>query len=96
MNSLEPLSPELERLARRRVRALLGLYLHALIYVIVIGGLSLLSLSQGKSWSVWPAAGWGIGLLLHGVGVIAFGPGGRLGARLLDRERERLRRTPQA
>ncbi|MDP2418915.1 MAG: 2TM domain-containing protein [Hydrogenophaga sp.] len=42
-------------------------------------------------WSLWPAAGWGFGLLMHGMGVFGFGPGSALRERMLERERERLR-----
>ncbi|MDZ4125568.1 MAG: 2TM domain-containing protein [Hydrogenophaga sp.] len=85
------LSPELERLAERRAKAKLGFFTHALVYAVVITGLSLLAFSQGKIWSLWPAAGWGFGLLMHGMGVFGFGPGSALRERMLERERERLR-----
>ncbi len=87
----QPLSPELERLAERRAKAKLGFFVHALVYAVVITGLSLLAFSQGKIWSLWPAAGWGLGLLMHGLGVFGFGPGSALRERLIERERERLR-----
>jgi uncharacterized membrane protein len=87
----QPLSPELERLAERRAKAKLGFFVHALVYAVVITGLSLLAFSQGKIWSLWPAAGWGLGLLMHGLGVFGFGPGSALRERLTERERERLR-----
>jgi uncharacterized membrane protein len=97
MNALnaQPLSPELERLARRRAKAKLGFFTHAFIYAIVITGLSLLSFSQGKVWSLWPAAGWGFGLLMHGLGVFGVGPGSAMGERLLQAERERLMAQPR-
>jgi uncharacterized membrane protein len=85
------LSPELERLARKRVNARLGFYTHALVYILVVGGLGLLALSQGRAWAFWPAAGWGIGLLMHGLGVFGFGPGSALRDTMLERERELLR-----
>lgn len=85
------LSPELESLARRRAGAKLGFYTHACIYAVVISGLSLLAFSQGKAWSLWPAAGWGVGLLMHGLGVFGCGPGSALRERLTEREREALR-----
>jgi len=85
------LPPDLERLARRRAQAKLGFYTHAFIYAVVITGLSLLAFSQGKAWALWPAAGWGFGLLMHGLGVFGFGPGSALRERLTEREREHLR-----
>jgi hypothetical protein len=61
-----PLPPELERLARKRVKAKSGFFMHAVIYLVVNTGLTVLALSKGQSWSIWPAAGWGFGLLMHG------------------------------
>lgn len=84
------LSPELEALARQRTNARMGFFTHALVYAVVITGLSLLAFSQGKAWSLWPTAGWGFGLLMHGLGVLGLGPGSALRERMLQRERERL------
>jgi uncharacterized membrane protein len=87
---IDSLPADLERLARRRVGARLGFYTHATVYAVVITGLSLLAFSQGKGWAVWPAAGWGFGLLMHGLGVFAIGPGSGLRERMLQAERARL------
>lgn len=92
MNPHTALSPELERLAHQRAKAKLGFYGHALIYVLVITGLSLMALSQGKAWSLWPAAGWGLGLFMHGLRVFGVGPGTALREQLVERERAQLRR----
>jgi len=57
----------LQRIARRRVRAKLGLYIHATVYVVVNAFLALVQ-SQATPqfhWSLWPLAGWGIGLAIH-------------------------------
>ena len=86
-----PLSPELEHLARRRAKAKLGFYTHALVYTVVITGLNLLAFSQGKVWSLWPTAGWGFGLLMHSMSALGLGPGPALRERLVEREREHLR-----
>lgn len=63
------------RRARRRVRALRGWYLHALIYASVIGGMWLIYLfgpvahlnRHGLPWPSTPMLGWGLGLALHGL-----------------------------
>lgn len=58
--------------ARRRVEALVGLYIHAAVYVIVNFGLFLINLATLPEWWVqWPLAGWGIGLIAHGAVVFA-------------------------
>jgi 2TM domain len=87
------LSPEeIERLARRRAGAKLGWYVHATVYVLV--NLMLFALSSHglghRGWSLFPLLGWGLGLALHGVSVFMLGD---LRERLVERERERLRRA---
>ncbi len=85
---------ELERAARKRAGAKLGWYTHALVYLLVNAGLWAAS-SAGfgqRPWSAGPALGWGLGLVLHGVAVFLLGQGSGLRERLVQRERDRLRR----
>ena len=89
---LLPPGDALEALARKRAGAKLGWFLHALVYAAVITGLTLLSLHQGRGWANFPAAGWGAGLLIHGLAVWLVPPGGSLWQRLLERERAALQR----
>lgn len=89
------LSPEaLERLAHKRAGAKLGWYVHAFFFVAV--NLVILALSRHgfgqRPWSVFPFLGWGLGLTLHGVAVFVLGRGNGLRERLVQKERERLRR----
>lgn len=84
------LSPELERLARKRAKARLGWFGHASIYLIVITGLALIGWWQGRLWPVGPALGWGLGLAIHGARVFFADMGTGLSERLLQRERQRL------
>jgi LytS/YehU family sensor histidine kinase len=57
--------------AWRKVRAIRAFYKHATIYVIVIAALCVINLlkSPSKLWFLYTAAGWGVGLLLHGAAV---------------------------
>ena len=48
--------------------------------------------AEGRRWSVAPMLGWGLGLALHGVSVFVLGQGSAWRERLVERERERLRR----
>jgi hypothetical protein len=81
---------DLEATARRRAGARMGWYVHAFVYLVVNTVLAALSLSTGHHWAIVPALGWGLGLLLHGLGVwLALGGGG-LQQRLLEQERARL------
>ena len=68
-----------ETLALRHVRKLKGFYLHLIKYVIVMTALFAFNLWQGGSplWAVWPALGWGLGILFHAARVFdafPFGP----------------------
>lgn len=84
----------LERAARRRAGAKLGWYVHATVYVLVNVFLAVLAGYGGRNWALFPALGWGLGLLIHGAVVWLFLPGGNgVYARLLERERAALQRS---
>jgi len=88
-----PLSPEeIDRLARRRAGAKLGWYFHAAVYVVVNLGLIALAVARGRNWAMFPLIGWGVGLALHGLSVFLVGKGSGLRERMVQREREKLRR----
>ena len=80
----------IDRLARRRAGAKLGWYIHALVYVFVNVMLALMSVMSGKHWSVFPALGWGLGLVIHGLVVFITSGGAGVYDRLIERERQRL------
>lgn len=82
--------PQLERQARRAAGAKLGWYTHAVVYVGVNVMLALLSSMSDKHWAVFPALGWGLGLVIHGVVVFLVSGGAGLHERLVRRERARL------
>lgn len=86
----------LERLARRRAGARMGWFIHAGVYVAVNALLILMAYRHGRDWAVYPALGWGIGLLAHGMAVQALGPVRTLHERLVTRELARLRSTQAA
>lgn len=79
---------QLDRLARRRAGAKLGWYVHAMVYLAVNAGLAAISVSVGRSWAVYPALGWGIGLLVHGGVVLLMSSS--LRERMVERERAAL------
>jgi hypothetical protein len=81
---------DIERLARKRAGAKMGWYIHALVYIAVNIGLALLAGMHGRNWAIFPALGWGLGLLIHGLVVFATLPGGSLRERLVARERSVL------
>lgn len=91
LSTSRPLTDEqLDRLARRRAGARMGWYVHALVFLAVNGVLAALSFSSGRHWAIYPALGWGLGLLIHGLVVWVVLGGGGLQQRLVAQERERL------
>ncbi len=85
---------ELQRLARKRVAQKTGFAIHLLVYVLVNGGLAVLSLSRGGTWGTWhwgPLLGWGLGLAIHGLVTLLSLRGQGLKARLVEAEVQRLR-----
>jgi signal transduction histidine kinase len=62
---------EAMRRARRRAQAEVGFYVHLASYLAVIGLLAAINLltSPRYPWFLWPAMGWGFGLLSHYMGV---------------------------
>jgi hypothetical protein len=86
------MNDDLKRIARRRVAARIGLYIHATAYLVVNAFLVLLqgSATPHVAWSVFPLAGWGIGLAIHATVVLLAGSG------LRERmEADELRRLEQ-
>ena len=60
-----------EVLALRHVRKLKGFYMHLGQYVIVMLALATINLLTRPQhlWVVWPALGWGLGVLFHAMRV---------------------------
>lgn len=82
----------IEQRARRRVKLKMGFFIHATVFVLVNLGLAAINLaSGGKPWHLWPLAGWGLGLAIHGIVTLANLQGEGLHERLLQREMARLR-----
>jgi transcriptional regulator with XRE-family HTH domain len=60
-----------EILALKHVRKLKGFYIHLAQYVMVMSALLVINLITRPQhvWVVWPALGWGIGILFHALRV---------------------------
>lgn len=92
------MSDTLQQTAESRVDARLGFYSHALIYTAVIGLLWLINAAGSAEtwWAIWPTAGWGIGLLAHGLRVSlrpSWATGTSLRQRMIRAELTRLHET---
>ncbi|MEI7443675.1 MAG: 2TM domain-containing protein [Burkholderiales bacterium] len=72
--------PTDEALVLAQVRRIRGFYEHLARYAFIVGGLAVLNAIQyvfhGHTywWVLWVAAGWGIGLLAHGLRAFGRGP----------------------
>ena len=83
---------ELQRQAQRRVKQKMGFYIHATVFVLVNLGLAVINFAAGgKAWHLWPLAGWGLGLAIHGFVTFANLNGDDLRERMLKDEMQRLR-----
>ena len=60
-----------EVLALAHVRKLRGFYIHLAQYGIIIAFLTVVNLMTSRHyyWVIWVAAGWGVGVLFHGLRV---------------------------
>ncbi len=86
---------ELERLAQRRAKAKMGWYGHASVYLLVNSFLVFLSARSPYPWAVFPALGWGLGLLIHGAAVFMFLGSTDWRERMVQKERDRIARRGQ-
>lgn len=79
-----------EQRARRRLAAERGFYVHLITYAVVIGFLFLINALTNRSywWFVWPALGWGIGVIFHAFAT--FGSFGNFGRDWEDRRLKQL------
>ena len=70
MNSTTKLSIE-EQAAFESVQNLKAFYSHLITYVVVIILLFIINFISNPDyiWAVWPALGWGIGVISHGLSV---------------------------
>jgi hypothetical protein len=83
---------QLRQRARRRVNQKMGFYIHLAVYGLVNLGLVAINLmSGGQRWHLWPLAGWGLGLAIHGIVTFASLRGEGLRERMLDDEFARLK-----
>ena len=78
--------------AEKRARSKLDFFKHLVTYALVIGALCAINLVTGAEylWFLWPAIGWGVGLLAHAINVFAFPH--QLLRRMTERELRSVRR----
>ena len=61
--------------ARARVEEIKGFYSNLITYVIVISLLGYFNYQTTNfPWVIFPAVGWGLGLLFHGINAFGYNP----------------------
>lgn len=59
--------------AKKRVKEIKCFYTHAMVYIIVIATLVFFNFKTTSfPWAIFPAIGWGIGLLGHGLSTFGY------------------------
>jgi hypothetical protein len=62
-------------LAKQRVEAMTGFYIHLTAFIIVNAILFIIDAMSGPGWWVqWPILGWGIGIVVHALVVFGRSP----------------------
>lgn len=93
MNTIPLNDEELQKTAKRRVDIKMGFYTHLMVFILVNGGLYLLSgLTGSGRWHHFPLYGWGLGLAIHGVVTFLSLNGMGLREKLMAQEVEALRK----
>ncbi|HUI70526.1 MAG TPA: 2TM domain-containing protein [Spirochaetia bacterium] len=79
------------KLARKIAERKVGFIRHAAIYLLVIAGLAIINnvTYTGYQWWLWPALGWGIGVVSHFLSAFLY-QSGALVDRVAKRELEKM------
>jgi len=75
MNTEQYLSDKKYAMAKEHVEELKGFYINLGLYCLIIPGLILLNMYTTRfPWAIFPALGWGLGVLFHGSEVFGWNP----------------------
>lgn len=79
---------EAYKIAKKRVEAKLGFYIHLTVYVVINLMLMIINFTTSSNylWFKWPLIGWGIGVFFHGLGTFVFSGGSAIKEWLIERE----------
>ena len=82
---------KLER-ARRVARRKMDFLRHVIIYLVVMAVLAVINnvTDRAYQWWLWPALGWGIGVVAHFLSAFLYA-GGNLEKRLVQKELEKIK-----
>jgi len=84
------MSEEKQKAARKRAKTKVDFIRHLATYVVVMVVLIIINnvTGSGYQWWIWPAAGWGIGILAHFLKTFVFTSA--MEERLVEKEMEDL------
>ncbi len=81
------------QIAKKKVRKVKSFYRHLSMWLVFSAFFLLLNVATDRNdfWAFWPIAGWGLGLVMHAIGVFGL-PGLRQDweERMIEREMARL------
>jgi hypothetical protein len=81
--------------AKKRVEDRKDFYIHLSAYILVNILLVIIwafPAGGGYPWFLWPLGGWGIGLILHFLGVFVFSKQTERNKRAIEKEAEKIRK----
>ena len=84
---------QIYELAKKRVEEKRGFFVHLTVYILVNIMLILIwrfAAGGGFPWFLFPLCGWGIGVLMHFLGVFVFGK--KSDSAAIEKEAEKIRR----
>ena len=84
------------QLAKKRVEAKMGFYIHLSVYVAVILLLMVINFlsSSGTIWFQWPMLGWGVAVAFHALAVFIFPSRFAVTEEMIEKEMNREHKTP--
>lgn len=76
------------RKAKKKIEARIGFFIHLTVYCLVNLFLITRNLLLGHEtiWSIYPLAGWGLGLFMHGLAVFTFSRLETIKERMIQKE----------
>lgn len=82
---------DIYKLAKSRVEARRGFFVHLGVYLVVNAMLVFIWTMTGQEypWFLWPLGGWGVGILLHCLSVFVFSRGAE---EAVEKEYEKLKK----
>ena len=78
-------------IAKKKVEARMGFYIHLGVYLGVMTLLIVLNLvvTKGYFWAMWPMIGWGSAIIIHALFTFVFTTKSNMKDRLIEKEMQK-------